>query len=103
MAEFNFTVAKDYSYEDFKKTVVKGPVELRQVVEGEAYLACLMGLSKDRWDISLISRHLTLLVLAGLVAKIPSEMEVALLHKEHLETLGSSRNIKEHLDTSGNI
>ena len=25
--------------------------------------------------------------------KIPSEMEVALLHKEHLRTLGSSRNI----------
>ena len=54
MAEFNFTVAKNHSYEDFKKTVVKGPVELRQVVEGEvveggeAYLACLMGLSKDR-------------------------------------------------------
>ena len=34
MAEFNFTVAKNYSYEDFKKTVVKGPVELRQVVVG---------------------------------------------------------------------
>ena len=32
--------------------------------------------------------------------KIPSEMEVALLNKEHL---GTSRNIWEHLGTSGNI
>ena len=27
------------------------------------------------------------------IRKIPSELEVALLHKEHLETLGTSRNI----------
>ena len=32
--------------------------------------------------------------------KKTSEMEVALLHKEHL---GTSRNIQEHLGTSGNI
>ena len=32
--------------------------------------------------------------------KIPSEMEVALLHKEHL---GSYRNIYEHLGISKNI
>ena len=35
-----------------------------------------------------------------LVKKIASEMEVALLQKEHLETLGSSRNIEEHLESS---
>ena len=35
--------------------------------------------------------------------QIPSEIEVALLHKEHQETLGSSWNIWTHLGTSRNI
>ena len=52
--EFDFTPLGAYGQEEFYKTVVKGPVELRQAVEaevtkaGEPYLACLLGLSKDR-------------------------------------------------------
>ena len=52
--EFDWTRVNDFTYQDYVKTVVKGPGELRQVVEaevvknGEPYLACLMGLSRDR-------------------------------------------------------
>ena len=51
--EFDFTPRNVYGQEVFNKTVVRGPGDVRQVVEaelaknGEAYLACLMGLSKD--------------------------------------------------------
>ena len=51
--EFDFSPRKVYGQQEFIKTVVKGPGELRKVVEaelargGEAYLACLMGLTKD--------------------------------------------------------
>ena len=51
--EFDFSPRQVYGQQDFHKTVVKGPAELRHVVEtelvkdGGAYLACLMGLSKD--------------------------------------------------------
>ena len=52
--EFNFNPTQAYGQDEFYKTVVKGPVELRMAVEavvaksGEPYLACLMGLTKDR-------------------------------------------------------
>lgn len=51
--EFDFSPRKVYGQQEFHKTVVKGPAELRQVVEaelvkdGNPYLACLMGLTKD--------------------------------------------------------
>ena len=55
--EIDFTLCGEYGQEEFYKTVVKGLVELRQAVEaevtkaGEPYMACLLGLSKDRRDI----------------------------------------------------
>ena len=52
--EVDFSPRNVYGQQEFYKTVVKGPAELRQVVKAEltkgdegAYLACLMGLSKD--------------------------------------------------------
>ena len=52
--EFDFTPREAYGQDEFYKTVVKGPADLRQTVEAEVtkdkepYLACLLGLSKDR-------------------------------------------------------
>ena len=40
--EFDFTPHGAYGQEEFYKTVVKGPVELKQAVE--PYLSCLLGL-----------------------------------------------------------
>ena len=52
-AEVDFSPRNVYGKQEFYKMVVKGPAELRQVVKAElagdegAYLACLMGLSRD--------------------------------------------------------
>ena len=51
--DFDFTPRNVYGQEVFNKTLVRGPGDVRHVVEaelakgGEAYLTCLMGLSKD--------------------------------------------------------
>ena len=51
---FDFTSRNEYGLEDFNKSLVRGAGDLRHVVEselvegGEAYLACLLGLSRDR-------------------------------------------------------
>ena len=52
---FDFTPTRVYTQEEFNRTVVKGPADMRQVVElaamvkrGDPYLGCLMGMTKDR-------------------------------------------------------
>ena len=54
MAGFDFTIRTQYGDENFKKALVKGPGELREVVwrdiappPGSAFMAVLMGLSSD--------------------------------------------------------
>ena len=51
---FDFTPRRVYTQEEFNRTVVKGPADLRQLVEstmvkrGDPYLGCLMGMTRDR-------------------------------------------------------
>ena len=52
MTGFDFTIRAQYGDENFKKALVKGPEELREVVwrdiappPGSAFMAVLMGLS----------------------------------------------------------